>query len=172
MNIYGLYLSIRSSVVDSMAMNHLHFLSLLCILSSSLQVQAAQPPQSQQHSICINAIRTENFVLAKQLCEKQLKLAQQTNNQKDELSLLIALLDIYKQTDDIAFYEYVDKVEKHPLFVSSPQIKYQWLRLQAIKLHHAGKLKESNHIFSQALQIAINLNDEIKISNSNIDLGI
>lgn len=153
-------------------MNQLLYISLLWMFGSGLLAQAAATDQVDQPSICINAIRTENFELAKKLCHKQLKQAQITHDSTSELSLLLALLDIYKQTDDDAFDDYLIKIEQHPLFESSPQIKYQWLRLQAIKLHHAAKFNESNAIFLQALQIAINLNDDIKISNSNIDLGI
>lgn len=169
---YGLYLSMNNKVVGSLRVNPIHIICVLLMLGSGLLVQAEESDLSEHPSICINTIRTENFELAKDLCHQQLKQAQLSNDSKSELSLLLALLDIYKQTDDDAFDDYLIKVEKHPLFESSPQIKYQWLRLQAIKLHHAAKFKSSNAIFLQALQIAIMLNDEIKISNSNIDLGI
>ncbi len=173
MNIYHLLIPNRLKVINSSGTTPIKLLLLSALLYFSLNAQAEKQPIPENDSICINAIRTENFELAKQLCEKQLRIAQLENDQASELSLHIALADTFKQLgDDEAFSRHLNYAENHPLFESSADDKYQWLRLKAIKLHHDGQFKQSNQLFSQALKIAIDLHDELKTSNSNIDLGI
>ncbi len=153
--------------------NTTHFLTLLFLLGMGFSTSADNSNQSKFESICINAIRTENFALAQQVCEKQLQQAEQQNNLSSVLALYIALANTHRHLgNDELFSDYLTQAQQHPLFETASESKYQWLRLKAIRLHHTKNLAASNELFSAALQLAIDINDEKKISDSNIDLGI
>jgi len=142
----------------------------LCLLSFS--VVASENP-SQPPSECINAIRTANLELAKKLCLEQLQLAKKNQDQTQVLASYLALMDTHKLLkDDQQFSKYAELAKNHPLFESSPRLKYKWLRMQAIVLHHQKQYLASRKLFQDALKIALELNDHLMISNSNVDLGI
>ena len=144
----------------------------LCLLMVPMSLVASEHP-TESPSECINAIRTGNLELAKNLCLEQLELAKKNHNQTSELAAYLALMDTHKLLkDDQQFSMYAEMAKNHPLFESSPRLKYKWLRMKAIVLHHQKKYLQSRNLFHEALKIALEINDALMISNSNVDLGI
>lgn len=122
---------------------------------------------------CTHAVRSEQFELAAVICQQQLSQAEQANNQQLALRLIIALVDTYRQAEQNDLYQlFLQRAENHPLLPLAPESRYKLLRMKAIKLHHKKSFEASEQLFTEALRLAIDLNDNGKISDSNIDLGI
>ncbi len=150
---------------------HLVRLVLLFCFTAVLANSGVSLP-SKTESICINALRTGDMDLAVNLCQKQLTKTQDENDLKSTLSLHIALMDAYYQSENNDAFNYHSKqAANHPLFQASLPKQHKWLRLNAINLHLKGKLQQANELFSKALKIAIEINDESQIGHSNNDLG-
>lgn len=128
---------------------------------------------SPYYMACLESFRSQNFTLAKQVCDKNLALAQTEQDQNTELSILLVLSNTYKHLNDDAMFEkYLALAETHPMFSINDDIRYKWLRLKAIRLHHLKNFQQSRQLFTQALQIAIKLDEPAMISDSHVDLGI
>ncbi|MCX7552279.1 tetratricopeptide repeat protein [Marinicella sp. S1101] len=122
---------------------------------------------------CTHTVRSEDFELAAVICQQQLIQAEQANDQQLALHLIIALVDTYRQAEKGDLYQqFLLRAESHPMLPLAPESRYKLLRMKAIELHHQKSFVASEQLFTDALRLAIDMNDSGKISDSNIDLGI